>query len=77
MYFCLTFIKNIQDELQNIILRDGQAGDASELKKIQRFLRRHAETSVFSKEQQQFKSEETATVLTYVEENKLFFIPFL
>lgn len=61
-------MKNIKDELQHIILRDGQAGQTSQLKKTQSFLRRHAETSVFFKEQQQFKSEEAAAILIYAAE---------
>jgi len=58
-------MKNIKDELQNIILGDEQVGGTSQLKKTQTFLRRHAETSGSSKEQKRFKGEETAELITF------------
>jgi hypothetical protein len=61
-------MKNIKDELQHIILGHEPAGQASQLKKIQRFLRSDAETSFASEKQQRFKSEETAALLTVAEQ---------
>jgi hypothetical protein len=62
-------MKNIKDELQHIILGDEQAGRTNQLKKVQVFLRRHAETSSATQNQQRFKSEETAELII---EQKLF-----
>ena len=62
---------NIKDELQNIILGDGPVGAAGQLKKIQVFLRRNAETGVGTQKQQRVKSEE-ATELIGFEEPRLF-----
>jgi hypothetical protein len=58
-------MKNIKDELQRIILGHEPVGQANQLKKIQRFLRSNAETSLATKKQQRFKSEETAALLTF------------
>src|SRR5277367_233668 len=56
-------MKNIKDELQHIILGDEQAGRTSQLKKVQTFLRRHAETSGAAQNQKRFQSEETADLI--------------
>jgi soluble cytochrome b562 len=53
-------MKNIKDELQHIIFGDEQAGRTSQLKKVQTFLRRHAETGNAAQNQKRFKSEEAA-----------------
>lgn len=66
-------MKNIKDELQHIILGDGPAGETNKLKKIQSFLRRHAETSFVSEKQQQFQGKETATILAYAADENLFY----
>ncbi len=58
-------MKNIKDELQHIILGDEPAGQASQLKKVQRFLRSNAETSFVIEKQQQFKSKETAALVAF------------
>ena len=44
-------MKNIKDELQNIILEDEQIGPGSQLTKTQSFLRGYAKTSVSSQKQ--------------------------
>jgi len=56
-------MRNIKDELQHIIFGDEQAGRTSQLKKVQTFLRRHAETGSPAQNQKRFKSEETAFML--------------
>ena len=66
-------MKNIKDELQHIILGDEQAGRASQLKKVQTFLRRHAETSSATQNQKRFKSEETAELINFARHEKLFY----
>jgi hypothetical protein len=66
-------MKSIKDELQHIILRDESAGEGSQLKKIQNFLSRHAETGFVSKKQEQFKGKETAAILTYAANHHLFY----
>jgi len=66
-------MKNIKDELQHIILGDEQAGRTSQLKKVQTFLRRHAETSSSAQNQKRFKSEETAELINFARQEKLFY----
>ena len=60
-------MKNIKDELQNIILGDEPAGQANKLKKAQCFLRSDAAASLTAKKQQYIKSKETAKLLTFAE----------
>ena len=66
-------MKNIKDELQHIILRDEQVGRTSQLKKVQTFLRRHAETGSPAQNQKRFKSEETAELINFARQEKLFY----
>lgn len=66
-------MKNIKDELQNIILGDEQTGPGSQLKKAQGFLRGYAETSISSKKQQRFKDQETAALIAFAIEENLFY----
>jgi hypothetical protein len=44
-------MRNIKDELQNIILGDEPVGASGQLKKIQVFLRRYAETGIGAQKQ--------------------------
>ena len=64
-------MKNIKDELQHIILGDEQAGRTSQLKKVQTFVRRHAETSSSAQNQKRFKSEEKAQLINFVCQEKI------
>jgi hypothetical protein len=66
-------MKYIKDELQHIILGDEQAGRTSQLKKVQTFLRRHAETSSAAQNQKRFKSEETAGLINFAGKEKLLY----
>ena len=66
-------MKGIKDELQNIILRDEQTGSGSQLKKAQSFLRRYAETSRATKEQQRFKDQETAALIAFAKTENCFY----
>lgn len=66
-------MKSIKNELQNIILRDGPIGEASQLKKIQTFLRGYAEASFSFEKQQQFKNKETAIILAYAKKENLIY----
>jgi len=66
-------MKNVKDELQHIILGDEQAGRTSQLKKVQTFLRRHAETSGTAQNQKRFKNEETAELINFARKEKLFY----
>ena len=50
-------MENVKDELQNIIIGDGQVGSSSKLKQVQNFLRRNACSGERSKEQKYLKSE--------------------
>lgn len=68
-------MENIKDELQHIILGHEPAGQASQLKKIQRFLRTDAETSRPTENQQRLKSEETATILAFANQEGFIYTP--
>jgi hypothetical protein len=71
-------MKNIKDELQNIILGDEQIGRGSKLKEAQSFLRGYAETSIPTEKQQRFKDEEATAIITFAKEAAYFMIiPFL
>ncbi|MDB5117374.1 MAG: N-acetyltransferase [Mucilaginibacter sp.] len=65
-------MKNIKDELQNIILGNEQIGPAGQLKKVQVFLRGYAGASCSAKEQQHLEGEETA-LLIFAESENLFY----
>ncbi len=56
-------MKDIKDELQNIILGDEQIGSGSQLKETQSFLRSYAEASISIEKQQRFKDEETTALI--------------
>jgi hypothetical protein len=68
-------MKNIKDELQHIILGNEPAGRASQLKKVQCFLRSNAAASFTTQKQQQFKSEETAAVLAFAKQEDFIYAP--
>jgi hypothetical protein len=66
-------MKNIKDELQNIIIGNGQDGFSSQLKKIQDFLRGNANASSKPEEQKHLKSKEKSLLIDYaLKENVLF-----
>jgi hypothetical protein len=67
--------ENIKDELQHIILGHEPAGPASQLKKIQRFLRPDAKTSFPTEKQQRVKSEETTILLAFAEQEGIIYAP--
>ncbi|MDY0904339.1 hypothetical protein [Pedobacter sp. CFBP9032] len=67
-------MKNIKDELQNIIIGDGSLGSTSQLKEVQNFLRRNEKASVRSKKQKYLKSEETIGLINFAIEKKLLFL---
>ena len=66
-------MKNIKDELQNIILGDDQNGTGGQLKKAQSFLRRYAQASIPTKKHQHFKNEEAAALIAFAKEEGLFY----
>lgn len=66
-------MKNIKDELQNIILGDEPIGQGSALKKAQTFLRGYAKASVSAEKQQHLKNKETEAILAFAKEQELFF----
>jgi hypothetical protein len=70
-------MNKIKDELQRIICGNGPDGQTSQLEKVQRFLNRNAETSLAAEKQQQFKSEETAKLLAFAEQESLFYTPLI
>jgi hypothetical protein len=58
-------MKNVKDELQNIILGDEQTGTDNRLKKTQNFLRGYAQASYAIEKQQRFKDQEAAALVTF------------
>jgi hypothetical protein len=70
-------MKNIKDELQNIIFGDELAGQANKLKKVQRFLRSDAAASLTAKKRQHVKSKETAKLLAFAERENFFYTPLI
>lgn len=66
-------MKNIKDELQNIITGNGQVGQSSQLKKIQNFLRGNADAGSKPEKQKHLKSEEESLLIDYaIKENLIF-----
>lgn len=66
-------MKNIKDELRNIIIGDGPVGEASQLKKTQNFLRGNAEASLRIKKQEYLKSEEEINLIDFAKGENFFY----
>jgi hypothetical protein len=66
-------MKNIKNELQNIIRGVESTGQTSKLKKTQSFLRANAGTSFSAKKQQWIKSEETTALIAFAEQENIFY----
>jgi len=67
-------MKHIKDELQNIIIGNGQESDTSQLKKIYNFLRGNAKTGSRSEEQKYLKSEEESLLINFAQKEGLIFL---
>ncbi|MDQ0638847.1 hypothetical protein QF042_002412 [Pedobacter sp. W3I1] len=67
-------MKNIKDELQNIINGDGSIGPTSKLEKVQNFLRTNEKASFRTEKQKYLKSEETICLTDFAFKEKLFFL---
>lgn len=66
-------MKNIKDELRNIIVGDGSVSETSQLKKTQNFLRRYAQTGFRAKKQKYLKSEEEIRLIDFaIKENLIY-----
>ncbi len=66
-------MRHIKNELQNIIIGNGQDGQNSQFKKVCDFLSRHAKTSSKFKEQKHLKSEEDSRLIEFAFAENLFF----
>ena len=66
-------MKIIKHELQNIIIGDGQAGNTSQLKKTQNFLRTNAETGYSNQKQKHLKSEEERGLIEFASKENLLY----
>lgn len=66
-------MNQIKNELQNIIIGDGQIGGTSQLKKTQVFLRRYAETSENYKSEKYVKRQEEVGLRRFATEQRLFY----
>lgn len=67
-------MKDIKNELQNIILRDGPIGSSSKLKQVQHFLRENANTSQGIEKQEYFKGEEEKCLIDFATQHSLFYL---
>ena len=66
-------MKDIKDELQNIIIGNGQDGASGQLKEIQNFLRGNATAGSKPQEQKHLKSKEESLLIDYALREKLSF----
>ncbi|MET4081851.1 hypothetical protein ABIB40_001802 [Pedobacter sp. UYP30] len=66
-------MKNIKDELRNIIVGDGSNGNAGQLKKTQNFLRRNETASGRAEKKEHFKSKEEVSLIAFAEKENLFY----
>jgi len=67
-------MKDIKDELQNIILRDGPIGSSSQLKQVQHFLRENAKPSQGIEKQKYFKNEEEKRLINFATQHSLLYL---
>jgi len=67
-------MKRIKNELQDIIIGNGQEGSTSQLKKIHNFLRGNAQTGSKSQEQKYLKSEEESLLIDFAQKENLIFL---
>ncbi len=68
-------MESVKDELQNIIIGDGQVGSSSKLKQVQNFLRRNARSGQGFKKQKHLKSEEENCLISFATAESLFYTP--
>ena len=66
-------MNHIKNELQNIILGDGQACGSGKLKKTQAFLRRNAQASKICQSEKSFKRQEEARLNIFAESENLIY----
>lgn len=66
-------MKHIKNELQSIIIGNGQAGQSSQLKKNQHFLRGNEIASSKSEEQKRLKSEKESLLIGFALRENLVF----
>lgn len=66
-------MKNVKNELQNIIIGDGSIGSTSQLKKVQNFLRRNEETGLRPEEQKCLKIEEEVDLIAFATKQNLLY----
>lgn len=66
-------MKQIKDELQSIIIKNGQDGYRSQLKKVHNFLRGNAKTGSKPEEQKRLKSEEEQLLIEFAKKENLIF----
>ncbi|MBE9601129.1 hypothetical protein [Pedobacter sp. MC2016-24] len=66
-------MKQIKDELQTIIIGNGQDGFTSQLKKVHNFLRGNEKTGSKLEEQKRLKSEEEQLLISFAQEENLIF----
>jgi len=66
-------VKGLKNELQDIIIGNGPIGHTSQLKKVQNFLSRYAQTSPGTEEQKRIKSEEEKFLIDFAYEQDILY----
>lgn len=66
-------MKFLKNELQHLIIGNGQIGPESQLKKTQNFLRRNAQTGFGVEKQKPVKSEEESRLIEFARAENLFY----
>jgi len=67
-------MKNIKNELQNIIFGDGPIGSSSKLKQVQHFLRENAISSQGIEKQEYSKGEEEKCLIDFATQHALCYL---
>lgn len=67
-------MKDIKNELQNIILRDGPIGSSSKLNRVQHFLKENATPSQEIEKQKYFKGEEEKCLIDFATQHSLCYL---
>jgi len=66
-------MKNIHNELQDIIIRNGRVSPTGKLEKTQNFLRRNASSGFRAETQKSIKAEEAFCLIDFARKEDLFY----
>ncbi|WP_367913668.1 hypothetical protein [Leadbetterella sp. DM7] len=68
-------MKNIHNELQDIIIRNGRVSPTGKLEKTQNFLRGNASSGLRAETQKSIKAEEAFCLIDFARRERIFSIP--